>query len=252
MDVTSNDTDLDNVITSITGLTQPGTGATLTLSGLDILATPSLNFCSATPETFTYQVRDASGATSNVATGSFTITCVNDAPVAIADTDATMRNTAVLVTVLSNDTDVDHTNSQLAINSVTGVTLGTPTISGTGVLFTPSAGLCGTGVFTYQAQDASGSTSNIATGTVTISCSNSAPTAVNDSLTVAEDASATSLNIISNDTDADIGDTLSISSIVSTTSNGLLSVTSSTEVEYTPDAEYCGVDTFTYRAEDTF
>ncbi len=251
IDVTANDTDVDNSIVSITGLTQPNTGATLTLSGLDILATPDAEFCTSTPETFTYRVRDASGATSNVATGSFIISCVNDNPIAVNDTDATMRNTPVLVTVLSNDTDLDHANTDLSINSVSTGSLGSPTISGTGILFTPTAGLCGTGTFTYRAEDASGATSNIATGTVTISCSNSAPTATNDSLTVAEDASATSLDIIANDNDVDLGDTLSISTIVSSTSNGLLSVISATEVEYTPDAEYCGVDVFTYRAEDT-
>jgi hypothetical protein len=250
--VLANDTDVDNAITSITGLTQPSTGGTLTLSGTEVLYTPNANFCTVAPLTFTYQARDASGSTSNIATGSFVVDCVNDAPVAVNDSDATMRNTSVLVNVLANDTDSDHTNSDLSINSVTSVTLGTPTISATWVLFTPSAGLCGTGIFTYRAEDASGATSSIATGTVTIACTNSAPTANSNSLTIAEDASPTTLDIISNDTDPDSGDTLSIASIVSTTSNGTLTIASTTEVEYTPDANFCGVDVFTYQAEDTF
>ena len=133
IDVLSNDTDSDHAANqlSLTGLTQPSTGGTLTLSGTEVLYTPTANFCTSTPLTFTYQARDASGSTSNIATGSFVVDCVNDTPVALNDSDATIRNTSVLVNVLSNDTDSDHINSDLSVNSVTSVTLGTPTISGT-------------------------------------------------------------------------------------------------------------------------
>ncbi len=160
---------------------------------------------------------------------------MNDNPIAVNDSDTTNRNAAVTVEVLSNDTDTDHTNADLAINSVTTGSLGSPTIVGTGILFTPTPALCGTGTFTYDVIDASGSTSNTATGTVIISCTNGDPTANNDSLTVAEDALATTLDIIANDTDPDGGDTLSISGIISTTPNGTLTISSLTEVEYTPD-----------------
>ncbi len=216
LSVTVNDTDLDHATGSLTltGLTQPGTGALLSLSGVNILATPSLNYCALTPETFTYQIQDASGATSNIATGSFVITCVNDAPIAIDDTASTNRNANVTIDVLSNDTDTDHVNADLSINSVTTGSLGTPTIVGTGILFTPTPALCGTGTFTYDTVDASGSVSNTATGTIIISCTNSNPTANDDSLTIAEDAAATTLDIIANDTDPDGGDTLSISGII--------------------------------------
>ncbi len=60
------------------------------------------------------------------------------------------------------------------------------------------------------------------------------------------------MNLISNDTDADLGDTLSIDTIQSSPAHGSLVITSSTTVEYTPDANYCGTDSFTYQAVDTF
>jgi hypothetical protein len=202
--VTSNDTDLDNAIVSITGLTQVSTGGTLSVTNsTGVLYTPVANYCTTTPLTFTYQSVDQSGALSNTATGSFTVTCVNDAPVAIADTGATARNTNILLDVLSNDLDVDHTGGELSVTGITSITGGVASLSGTSVLFTPTVGVCGTGSFTYQTEDASGATSNTTTGTVTISCTNTAPVAVDDSLTLAEDASATALNIISNDTDSD-------------------------------------------------
>lgn len=108
--VTLNDTDVDNATGSltITGLTQPSTGATLSISGQSILASPSLNYCGTTPRTFTYQVTDASGATSNVATGSFAITCVNDAPTANDDSFTGSEDISFLMDVITNDTDVDN------------------------------------------------------------------------------------------------------------------------------------------------
>ena len=92
LSVLSNDTDSDNIPSelSLTGLTQVATGGTLTISGTtQVLYTPTANFCTSTPLTFTYQTEDSSGALSNTATGSFTVTCVNDAPVAIDDLDGT-------------------------------------------------------------------------------------------------------------------------------------------------------------------
>jgi hypothetical protein len=124
-------------------------------------------------------------------------------PVAVFDTGATARNTNILLDVLSNDLDVDHTGGELSVTGITSITGGVASLSGTSVLFTPTVGVCGTGSFTYQTEDASGATSNTTTGTVTISCTNTAPVAVDDSLTLLEDASATALNIISNDTDSD-------------------------------------------------
>ena len=115
--VLSNDTDTDNSgsTLSITGLTQPATGATLSISGQSVLVTPLANYCGLTPVSFTYQVADGSGGLSNIATASFAFTCVNDTPIAVNDTDATGRNTPVLVDVKSNDIDPDHTYGQLTI-----------------------------------------------------------------------------------------------------------------------------------------
>jgi hypothetical protein len=62
--------------------------------------------------------------------------------------------------------------------------------------------VCGTGTFNYRALDASGATSNIATGTVTINCTNTAPVAVSQVLTISEDGTG-SLNLLSGATDAD-------------------------------------------------
>ena len=142
LSVLSNDTDSDNLLSelTITGLTQPSTGGTLTISGTtEVRYTPTANFCSVTPLTFTYRTEDVGNATSNIATGSFIVNCVNDAPVANNDSNTTSRNTNVTTFVLANDTDLDHALTALSVTGITSITGGTASIVGTGVLFTPTA-----------------------------------------------------------------------------------------------------------------
>ena len=69
------------------------------------------------------------------------------------------------------------------------------------------------------------------------------PTAVNDSASLAEDAGATVVAVLDNDTDADGGakQVMSVSQPAhGTTANG------STNVSYSPAADYCGADSFSY------
>jgi hypothetical protein len=61
--------------------------------------------------------------------------------------------------------------------------------------------------------------SNTATGTITITCTNTAPVAVNQSLSITEDNTG-SLNLLSGSTDTDTGDTITYSGIISGPSNG--------------------------------
>ena len=59
--VLANDTDVDGIVTSITGLTQPLTGGLLTIVGTGIELTPTLDYCSPNPVTFTYNAVDNLG-----------------------------------------------------------------------------------------------------------------------------------------------------------------------------------------------
>lgn len=74
-----------------------------------------------------------------------------------------------------------------------------------------------------------------------------APVANDDTLTVAEDSSATSVAVLGNDTDAD-GDTLTVSK-ASQGAHGTVQC-SATSCAYKPSANYNGVDTFTYTVTD--
>lgn len=77
---------------------------------------------------------------------------------------------------------------------------------------------------------------------------NNAPNAVADSSTLAEDTRKP-LNLLANDADGD-GDELS--AVVATLpAHGTLSRTASGDLAYTPDTDYHGPDSFTYKATDS-
>jgi hypothetical protein len=87
--------------------------------------TPDADFCGT--DSFTYRAKDSFGPlASNTATGTITVTCVNDAPVANSDiqTSTGTEDTSLIISILANDTDVDNTNNQLTITGLTQIATG--------------------------------------------------------------------------------------------------------------------------------
>ena len=259
LDVIANDTDADtgdtlsiNVVNGVAVISNPsnGTAALKTGSTTEITYTPNANFNGS--DSFTYEVSDGNGGTAT-GTVNVTITAVNDDPVAVDDSVTTNEGTAVDIDVIANDTDVD--GDALSVTAVSNEVNGIATIksgSTTEVTFTPTASFTGTASFDYTVSD--GTSSDAGTVTVTV---NAIPVATDDSLTIAEDAAATDLDVIANDTDADTGDTLSINvvngaAVISNPSNGTaaLKTGSTTEITYTPNANFNGTDSFTYEVSD--
>jgi outer membrane protein OmpA-like peptidoglycan-associated protein len=78
---------------------------------------------------------------------------------------------------------------------------------------------------------------------------NTAPNAVDDSVSVARDAAATSIAVLANDTDPE-NDPLTITG-TSSPAHGTVSF-SAGQVSYTPAAGYVGTDSFTYTITDGF
>ena len=74
-----------------------------------------------------------------------------------------------------------------------------------------------------------------------------APVANDDTAETDEDVPVT-IDVLANDTDVDTGDTLTIQS-VSDPANGT-AVINAGQIDYTPDGEFSGTDTFTYTITD--
>ena len=247
--VLANDTDADGGPKSIASVTQPANGTVvITGGGTGLTYAPDANYCNSPPpsDTFTYTLSPGG----SIATVSMTVTCVDDNPVAVNDAATVVLNAAATaVPVLANDTDVD--GGPKSISSVTQPANGTVVITGggTGLTYQPNAGYCNDALpldtFTYTLNGGSS-----ATVTMTVTC-DIAPTAVNDSATVAEDAAAAAVSVLGNDTDPD-GGPKSIASVTQPANGTVVITGGGTGLTYQPDANYCNdppgttLDTFTY------
>jgi len=210
--------------------------------------TPAANFNGT--DTFTYKASDGT-AQSNPATVTITVTPVNDAPTAAADTYDTPEDTALTIAapgVLGNDSDPDSSTLTAAV--VTGPGHVTLTLNPNGAFaYTSAANFNGTDTFTYRANDGT-LDSDLATVTITVTAVNDAPVATNDAYSTNEDTPLTvpAPGVLDNDTDPD-GNPLT-AWVESGTSHGTLTLDANGAFTYAPAADFNGTDTFTYRAND--
>jgi Big-like domain-containing protein len=235
IDVLANDTDPDGGPLTITAMTNGSNGTVvITGGGTGLTYQPVANFCGS--DSFTYTLNGGSTATVAV-----TVTCVDDAPVAVNDAATVSEDSgATAIDVLANDTDVD--GGPKTITATTNGSNGTVVITGggSGLTYEPAASFCGTDTFTYTLNGGS-----IGTVTMTVTCVDDPPTAMDDAATVNEDSGATAINVLANDTDPD-GGTLTISA-ASDPPNGTVVITGGgSGLTYQPEADFCGSDSFTY------
>ncbi|HEY0548066.1 MAG TPA: tandem-95 repeat protein, partial [Verrucomicrobiae bacterium] len=150
--------------------------------------------------------------------------------------------------VLTNDTDGDGESlTALLIDTTTNGVLSL-TNNG-GFTYLPSTNFNGIDHFTYRVTDGV-STSALATVTLTVQAVNDLPIAAGESYLVAEDSVLTISvpGVLSNDNDHD-GDALR-ALLVTGTANGTLSLNTNGSFVYTPNLNYSGSDSFTYRTTD--
>jgi len=147
--------------------------------------------------------------------------------------------------VRQNDTDAE--GDALTVSIIGGPANGSLVQNGDGSLtYTPQANYIGTDSFTYRVDDGV-LDSNEATVSIQIRPVNDAPVAVADSYSTDEDVPL-SFDVRQNDTDAD-GDALTVS-IIGGPANGSLVQNGNGSLTYTPQANYVGTDSFTYRVND--
>jgi VCBS repeat-containing protein len=238
--VLANDTDLEgNPLTAV--LVNNVANGTLVLNpNGSFTYTPNANFNGT--DSFTYNAKDGTTNSLTPATVTITVNAVNDAPTANAQSVTTNEDVAKAITLVGNDVEGDS----LTYTIVSGLSHGT--LSGTGAsrTYTPAANYNGPDSFTFKATDGTAD-SNTATVSITVNAVNDAPVAKDDSLTTDEDTAGNG-NVLTNDTDAD-GNTLT-GRLVTGPSNGTLDLRSNGSYTYTPNADFNGMDSFTYRACD--
>ena len=120
-------------------------------------------------QTVTITATDGDGASSAT---TFALTVLNVPPVANDDADTTEEDTAVTISVLSNDTDVGF--DSLSVSSSTNGSNGAVSCTTTSCTYTPIANFNGTDSFTYVVSDEDDAT-DVGEVVITVTPVNDAP-----------------------------------------------------------------------------
>ncbi|MFA6135639.1 MAG: Ig-like domain-containing protein, partial [Phycisphaerae bacterium] len=205
--------------------------------------------------TVTVKLTDDGGGTNESAEQTFTITVnpVNDAPVGVADAYGVDEDGSLVVAagagVLANDTDVE--DDALTAVLVADAAHGDLTLNADGSFtYDPDADFNGEDTFTYKANDGTDD-SAVTTVTLTVNAVNDAPVGVADAYGVDEDGSlvvAAGAGVLANDTDVDVDELTAV--LVADAAHGDLTLNADGSFTYTPDDNFNGTDTFTYKAND--
>ncbi|HEX8170479.1 MAG TPA: Ig-like domain-containing protein [Thermoanaerobaculia bacterium] len=249
---------------TVTAVSNPVNG-TVSLDAGSITFTPDANFNGTA--TFDYTVTD-DGTTDGAAdpksdTGSVTVTVteVNDAPTANADSVATAEDTPLTFaasTLTTNDSKgpANESSQTLTVTAVSNPVNGTVSLNAGSITFTPDANFNGTASFDYTVTD-DGTTNGSAdpltsTATVTVNVSevNDAPAASADSKSTAEDTplSFPATDLTANDNAGEASQTATVSSVGNPV-NGTVSLDAGT-ITFTPDANFNGTASFDYTITD--
>ena len=243
----SNDSDAENdplTIAAITNSTQGGVVSVQEFGGVNVINySPPSGYVGT--DSLNYVISDGNGGS---ALGTLTISVVNrnDAPTVANDTvTVTEDSDAIVIDVLSNDSDVDgDTFTILSVSTPSSG--GSAVISTNAITYEPATDFNGVETFTYTVSD--GTLTSIGGVTITVTPVNDLPTVVPDSMTVFKNADVTNIDVLANDSDSVEGDTLTISS-VSTSGSGSVSI-SENQIFYQPATDFVGSETLTYVVSD--
>ncbi len=216
---------------------QPAHGS-VTLSGAVATYTPEANYNGA--DSFTFTVNDGT-ASSAPALVSLTVNPVNDAPSAIAGSATVNEDGTVDITLAGSDIDTGDT---LGFAVASQPAHGSVTLLGAVATYTPEANYNGVDSFTFTANDGTADSAP-ALVSLTVSPVNDAPSAIAGSATVSEDGT---VDITLAGSDIDTGDTLGFA-VASQPAHGSVSLLGAVAT-YTPEANYNGADSFTFKVND--
>ena len=242
IDVLANDSDPNGDTLTVVEVSAPSHGTAVVADTGAVVYTPEPDYHGT--DRFTYVVGDGSGLTAQAAV-EVTVLPVNDPPLAGDDAADTPEDTPVTIDVLANDSDPN--GDTLTVVEVSAPSHGTAVVAAAGTVeYTPEPDYHGTDRFTYVVGDGSGLTAQAAVE-VTVLPVNDPPEAVDDAAETPEDAPVI-IAVLANDSDRD-GDGLVLVG-ASAPAHGTARVTNAGAVEYTPEPDYHGSDSFTYVMDD--
>ncbi|MGR5499079.1 tandem-95 repeat protein, partial [Vibrio sp. DNB22_10_4] len=232
-----NFSDVDGDTVTATEKSAPSHGE-IAISGTDIVYTPTANYNGS--DSFTITLTDGNGYTVDK-TINVTVSSVNDEPsITIASTLTTDEDNNQTLSFNFSDVDGDTVTA----TEKSAPSHGEVAISGTDIVYTPTANYNGSDSFTITLTDGNGYTVD-KTINVTVSSVNDEPSiTIASTLTTDEDNNQT---LSFNFSDVD-GDTVTATE-KSAPSHGQI-VINGTDIVYTPTANYNGSDSFTITLTD--
>lgn len=238
---TANDYDLNGDPLTISVLSSPAHGNT-TISGSNIVYTPSLNYFGA--DSFTYIICDTTNLC-DTALVFITITGNNNPPVANSDNYVVQQNQNTFLFVTSNDYDPD--GDLLTLTIITAPQHGSASvINGTQISYSPSNFYYGPDTIVYVLCD-NNNLCDTAFVFLVINGNNNAPTATDDNYSFADSLTTSLLDVLVNDNDPE-NNPLIISQALDLDSNNNLGTLTSdgNRILFTRSELACGTETFAY------
>ncbi|MCX6878404.1 MAG: DUF6288 domain-containing protein [Verrucomicrobia bacterium] len=188
-------------------------------------------------DSFTFTVRDAA-LTSAVATVSITVTPVNDAPQALAQSVSVSANSTNLMTL----TGLDPEGYALSYTVATNPGHGTLTGTAPNLTYQPTTNYRGLDSFTFRVTDSEGVVSSAATVSITII---NDPPVANPQFVELQPNTSTAVTLTGSDS---ANDPLTYT-VLTQPAHGDLTGTAP-NLTYTPAPGYTGADSFTFKAND--
>ncbi|MCG8608917.1 MAG: cadherin-like domain-containing protein, partial [Pseudomonadales bacterium] len=241
--VLSNDSDIDGDTLALSQVNN-GTLGTTQIQGGTIEYTPFAN-ANGTDQ-FSYTIIDGQGG-SATATVTVSISAVNDAPVALNDSETLSQDSSSMIAVLNNDSDPD--GDALTVTAVNQPANGTATINGNSINYTPASGYTGPDSFTYTISDTGGLTS---TATVSVFVNELVEPPVTPANFIAVDGTDGAAHLSWTDTDNETGFEIQRETKHKkrNTWNGTTTVASPSQ-DTTVYSDNVGTGTFRYRARSS-
>ena len=230
------DIDGDTLFYTVLSGNSPTHGSVVLNSDGTYTYTPSTGYSGT--DSFKVTVFDGRGG---VATATIVIR-VYAAPIANPDTASTQQGVAVVIPVLSNDTDPDALPLPLSVASLVAPSGGVALINTNNTItYTPTVGFFGSDSFVYTITD--GASTAAATVTVFV---NAPPTANDASITTPQNTSFTG-TLTGSDPN---GDTLTFGPATLVTAHGTVAINPDGTYTYTPASGYSGADSFNFTVSD--
>ena len=204
-----------------------------------LIYTPKANFSGS--DSFTFKASDKK-LNSAVATVSITITAANDPPMAYSDSATTQEDESISITLAGGDDDGDV----ITYRVVTGPSHGSLKGRAPRLIYSPKANFNGSDSFTFKTSDKRAD-SKTATVSITVNAVNDPPTANNSSVMTQEDKPV-SISLTGDDPDGDLLTYIVVKGPAHGSLKGIAG--KSPKLSYTPQANFSGSDSFTYKVSD--